>query len=53
MLSAVGNIARDDLNERKVNAHIKSMIEEHFKITIMQNTANAEVMQTISKGERR
>lgn len=50
--SPLANIIRDDLNESKVNAHIKSMIEERFKITIMQNAANPEVMRIISKGER-
>lgn len=51
-LSPHANIIRSDLNERKVNAHIKSMIEEHFKITIMQNAANPEVMQIIRNAER-
>lgn len=52
-LSPHANIIRDDLNEPKVNTHIKSMIEERFKITIMQNAANPEVMQIISENERR
>lgn len=52
-VSPHANIIRDDLNESKVNAHIKSMIEERFKITIMQNAANPEVIQTISEMERR
>ena len=52
-LSPHANILRDDLNEPKVNAHIKSLIEERFKITIMQNAANPEVMRIISEMERR
>ena len=52
-ISPYGNIIRTDLNEQKVNAHIKSMIEERFKITIMQNAANPEVMQIISEMEKR
>ena len=52
-LSPHANIIRDDLNEPKVNAHIKRLIEEHFKITITQNAANPEVMRIISEMERR
>ena len=52
-LSPHANILRDDLNEPKVNAHIKRLIEEHFKITITQNAANPEVMRIISEMERR
>lgn len=51
--SPLANIIRDDLNEQKVNAHIKRLIEEHFKITITQNAANPEVMQIISEMEGR
>lgn len=50
--SAAGTIPRSDLSERKINKHIKTMIEECFKITIMKNAANPELMQTISKIKR-
>lgn len=49
---STGTIPRKDLNEKVINLHLENMVKEHFKITITQNAANAEVMQTISKGER-